>query len=272
MQPWSPARAGELPLWELGLGLTALTWPAYPGTDKRRYFAIPFPYLVYRGDVLRADGDRIRGLFFGTDRVELDISGAGTPSVRSRDVPAREGMPDLDISFELGPSLQFHAVQAERHRLTAALNLRALVSTDIPRMRYRGLMLNPLLEWEYRWRPGVQVGSMLHVRLADSGYHDFFYGVDAEHVTDDRPAYAGQRGYNGTSLALFTDLQPGRGWRLRVVADYRSLHGTAFRDSPLVNRRHGVFVHLMVSRVLLRSARSVPAARDESVPASGRAR
>lgn len=246
----------ERPLWELGAGATALSWPAYPGSAERTFFALPFPYVVYRGAFLRAEGQQVRGLFFDTDRLELDVSGSGSPSVDSDDVPVREGMPDLDLSFELGPSLKAYLYRGRRDTLTAALNLRALMSLDFPDMSYQGLLLNPALQWERNWLPTLATGAVLNLRFADSGYHDYFYAVAPEFATASRPEYAARAGYNGTSFALFGELRLRRDWRLRLVADVRSLHGAAFRDSPLVERRHGFSVHLMVSRIFLRSARS----------------
>lgn len=246
------------PLWELGVAVGALSWPAYPGTDQRTHWALPLPFIIYRGAFLQADGEQVRGLLFGTDRVELDFSGAGSPPVRSRDVPAREGMPDVDLSFELGPSLQFHLDRRPHRQLTAALNLRALISVDFPKMDYQGLLFNPALTWERRLRPGMALGVNLNWRYAGADYHDYFYGVTERFATPLRPAWAGRRGYNGTSLGVYTVLRLNSDWHLRAGLHYRDLHGTAFRGSPLVNRSHGIFLNLLVSRILLRSQRTVP--------------
>jgi hypothetical protein len=90
------ARAEQLPLWEAGVGVTVLSFPDYRGSNERRPWVLPFPYLVYRGEFLKADERRMRGLFFKTDRVELDVSVNATVPVKSSENEARRGMPDLD--------------------------------------------------------------------------------------------------------------------------------------------------------------------------------
>ena len=47
-----PAHAGDLPLWELGLGAYALRLPDYRGSDQSRGYLYPLPYLRYRGKLL----------------------------------------------------------------------------------------------------------------------------------------------------------------------------------------------------------------------------
>jgi outer membrane protein len=94
---------GMLPKWELGLGLAALSLPDYPGADQGRSYVLPFPYLIYRGERLKANRDGLRGLLFEHPRWDLDISAGGSLPVNSKDNRAREGMDDLDFSFEFGP-------------------------------------------------------------------------------------------------------------------------------------------------------------------------
>ena len=49
----------ERPLWEAGLGVTALSFPDYRGSDHQRGYLLPLPYLIYRGQVFRADRDGV---------------------------------------------------------------------------------------------------------------------------------------------------------------------------------------------------------------------
>jgi hypothetical protein len=68
------SRAEELPLWEAGLGFTGLSLPDYRGSDQQRFYVLPFPYLVYRGDFLRLDSNGLSGWLFHSDRVHLNLS------------------------------------------------------------------------------------------------------------------------------------------------------------------------------------------------------
>jgi hypothetical protein len=62
------------PLWEVGVGVVALDLADYPGADERTNYVLPLPFFAYRGDVFKVDRDGVRGLFFKTDAVELDVS------------------------------------------------------------------------------------------------------------------------------------------------------------------------------------------------------
>ena len=97
--------AHELPLWEAGGGAAVIDFPDYRGSDERHTFVLPVPYVVYRGEFLKIDRERVRGLFFKTDKAELDISLNGSVPVKSADNRARQGMPDLEPTLEVGPSL-----------------------------------------------------------------------------------------------------------------------------------------------------------------------
>src|ERR1043165_1683396 len=127
-----PALAEPKPKWELGLGATALTMPDYRGSDERRGYLFPVPYFVYRGESVRVDRQGLRGIFFESDRVELDFSLSGTPPVDSSRNQARQGMPDLDPTLEIGPLVkatlwraageQLHPRPPGRHGIPPALS------------------------------------------------------------------------------------------------------------------------------------------------------
>src|SRR3989338_5696009 len=96
-----PALAEQVPLWEVGAGVAAIDFPEYRGSNVRTSYLLPIPYLVYRGDFLKIDRARVRGQLFHSDKVELDISVNGSVPVSNNG--ARQGMPDLDPTFEIGP-------------------------------------------------------------------------------------------------------------------------------------------------------------------------
>jgi hypothetical protein len=51
----------EKPLWELGIGAGILYMPDYRGSDEGRLYVLPYPYVVYRGGILKIDEQRISG-------------------------------------------------------------------------------------------------------------------------------------------------------------------------------------------------------------------
>ena len=78
------------PLWEFGLGVGGLALPDYRGSDERSVYALPVPYIAYRGKWLRADKDGARAVFIDARDVEVNLSVNGScPScqARSRSAP-----------------------------------------------------------------------------------------------------------------------------------------------------------------------------------------
>ena len=79
----------EKPLWEMGVGFSALLLPDYRGSDESRVYPLPYPYFIYRGDVLKVDENKISGQIFKTDRILLDVSIYGYLPVKSSNNTAR---------------------------------------------------------------------------------------------------------------------------------------------------------------------------------------
>lgn len=256
------APAGEKPLWELGAGVTVLQFPAYRGSDENHLFVLPVPYVVYRGEFLKADREGIRGTFFDSDRVELSLSLSASPPVSSDKVKIREGMPDLEPTVEIGPSLDVRLWRSsdERVRLRTRLPLRAGFTVE-GSPESTGWQFTPQLNLDWRdpagmngWTLGVVAGPV----YGDRRQHRYFYGVDETQATAARPAFDARGGYAGTQvLAALWKRFPS--WWLGGFVRYDSLAGAVFEGSPLVTRRDYFACGLAVTWVLGESARRVEA-------------
>ena len=110
-----PALSKQEPLLEYGLGVGAVAFEDYRGSDTSHVYPLPVPYLVYNGKFLKADRDGVRGTLFNQDRVELNLSVNATTPVRSD--RERSGMPDLRPTVELGPSFELHVVRGGINRV-----------------------------------------------------------------------------------------------------------------------------------------------------------
>jgi outer membrane scaffolding protein for murein synthesis (MipA/OmpV family) len=232
------ATAEQLPLWEAGVGATVISFPHYRGSDERRAWFLPFPYVVYRGEFLQADEKRVRGLFLKSDRAELDISVNGTPPVDSSENDARQGMPDLDAILEIGPSLNFLLKRSEDHRsrLELRLPVRAALATDLSHVDFAGWVFQPNLNLDIRdafGHPGWNFGALAGPMFADDRYHQYFYGVDPAFATATRPAYNASGGYAGTQFLVSTSKRFRKFW-VGAFARWDTLSGAVFTDSPLV--------------------------------------
>jgi len=259
----SPVRAWceEKPLWELGAGLFFLQMPDYRGSDENRRYVLPYPYFVYRGDILRVERERISGRIFETDRVLLDISGNGSAPVSSSDNPDRQGMADLDPTFEIGPSLNVTLLEnrQDHYKLTLTLPVRAAFSTDFSSVRHEGWVFHPRLVFQKADMiagSGVSLGISAGPMFADRGYHRYFYAVDPPYATPTRRQYEAGGGYSGSTVTvgLNKNIKP---FIISAFVSVDFLQGAAFEESPLVKNKYAVMTGFSVSWVFLKSSRMV---------------
>ena len=117
----SLASAEMLPLWEAGVGVAAISFPDYRGSARRRSYVLPVPVFVYRGEVFQVDREKVRGLLLKSESAELDISVNGSVPIRSDGNPVRQGMPDLDPTLEIGPTINVALVESVRSKLALRL-------------------------------------------------------------------------------------------------------------------------------------------------------
>jgi MipA family protein len=262
----APAHAQLRPEWEFGLGATALTLPDYRGSDESRDYLLPFPYLIYRGEHLRVDRQGVRGILFESDRVELNLSLYATPPV-DKDNRARQGMPELDPTIEIGPRLDY-TLARERERewsFEMRLPVRAAIATDFSHTRHIGYVTYPHLHLFMRpmiagvkWNLGVQGGPLFATRE----YHEYFYGVDPQFATPERPAFDASSGYSGTLALVSLSRRFPRFW-VGAFARYDTLKGAVFEDSPLVRRDYAFMAGIAVAWVFAESEKKVEVDVDE---------
>jgi outer membrane scaffolding protein for murein synthesis (MipA/OmpV family) len=238
----APARAEPLPLWEAGAGAAVVSLPDYRGADQGRVWVLPFPYLVYRGEFLKADERRVRGLFFKTDRMELDASVNAQPPVDSSENDARRGMPDLDPVVELGPSLNIslHRSPDRRTEIELRLPLRAALVTDFSYLDFGGWVFQPNVNVDVRdplGQAGWKLGILGGVLFSDRRYNQFYYAVDPAFSTPSRPAYNPPGGYAGSQVIAALSKRFKQIWVGGFVR-WDALNGAVFEESPLVKTRH----------------------------------
>jgi outer membrane protein len=237
----SSAQAEEKPLWEAGLGIGALRFPDYRGSEESKIYPVPVPYFVYRGDFLKADRDGVRGQLFDKKYAELSISVNGTIPVDSEDNDARRGMEDLKPTIELGPSFDFHLWRSsdERLKLDLVMPLRLPITIEAS-PRSIGWIFSPRLNLDVHdvagfegWDFGIGAGPL----FADRKFHDYFYSVDDRYATPERPAYQSDGGYSGTHVLASLSKRFPTYW-IGAYVRYDALSGAAFDDSPLVTSKH----------------------------------
>jgi outer membrane scaffolding protein for murein synthesis (MipA/OmpV family) len=227
----------EKPLWELGVAAGGAWLPDYPAAGQNHFNAIGLPYIVYRGDFFRSDEKGLlRGRFVKSRDFELDVSLSGSFSADSSNNDARRGMPDLDYLVELGPRIQWTVARAAKWaKLDFELPVRAVFSTDLKSVDYRGFLAQPELAYQHDnfLESGLALKLGVSASFADVNLQDYFYRVEPQFATPTRPAYEADAGYLGSRLQLV--LTKALGPALRVFAAGRvDFHqGAANEDSPL---------------------------------------
>ena len=235
--------------------------PDYRGSDENRLYLLPYPYIVYRGDILKVDEQRISGQIFKTDRILLDFSGFGAVPVKSSNNSARTGMQDLDPTFELGPALKIKLWESkeDKFKLDLTLPVRAFFSTDFSSVRQEGWVFSPRINFvkdDLIPDSGLNLGISVGPMFADSGYHAYFYTVEPAYATAARPAYSAGGGYSGSTLTVGL----GKSYKQFIFNAFVSadfLQGASFEDSPLVKRETSIMSGISVSWIFFKSEKTV---------------
>ncbi|MEN9560699.1 MAG: hypothetical protein RLZZ502_1910 [Pseudomonadota bacterium] len=232
-----PALGAAESLWELGLGAGALVVPDYRGSNQTRAYAVPMPYVIYRGEVFKMDRDGLRAQLLASTGMALDISAAGSFPVNSEKNEARKGMPNLGGSVELGPSLNVNLWTSGSNKLELRLPVRAVITAGKGQgIDYNGLVFTPRLNIDFKNIAGWDYGSYVGLNFADKRHHDYFYTVSPLYATSTRKAYEAKAGYGGASWVAGMSRRIDKVWVGAFVrAD--SLHGASFSDSPLVKSK-----------------------------------
>ena len=253
------ARADEKPLWEAGAGVAVLDFPDYRGSDERQTLVLPIPYLVYRGDFLKADRESVRAQFYKDERLDLHLSVNGSIPVESENNAARLGMPDLDPTLELGPNLTLTMLRSDTLHLSLRVPVRAVIASDFTTVRSAGWVFQPQINVDVLDRfpgPGWNLGFAAGPLFGDKRYHNYFYGVAPQFASASRPGYEAGSGYAGLQLIAALSRRYSSYWVGGFVrAD--TLAGAVFEESPLVRQTNTFSVGIAASWIFSRSSRHV---------------
>jgi MipA family protein len=251
----------ERPLWEFGVGLGLLQMPDYRGSNEDRLYLLPYPYVVYRGDIFKVESQSVSGQVFKTDQILLNFSFYGAVPVRSSHNSTRSGMPDLDPTFELGPALTIKLLESkeDNYKIELHLPVRAFFSTNFPSVSHEGWIFSPRINFikdDLIPGTGLNLGISAGPMFADRGYHDYFYTVEPAYSTAERPAYSAGGGYSGSTLTVGLDkLYKQFVLFAFVSADF--LEEASFENSPLVKRETSFMSGVSVSWIFFKSEKTV---------------
>ena len=249
----------DAPLWEIGGFGLGVSQQAYPGSDQKIQRALALPYVIYRGQFLRADNSNVGLRALKTDNFEFDIGFAGSFGAGSKELKARTGMPKLGTLVEFGPRAKWKLSEAPgQGRWSAELPVRGVFDIS-DGAAFRGIAAEPSLVFSNRLSSGWAYSVSATALLGNQHLTDTFYGVSAAQALAGRPQFTAKSGLIATRLGLGASKQLSEDWRLFTFARLDSVAGAANESSPLVRQKNGLSVGVGVSYTWLRSSeKAVP--------------
>ena len=252
--------AEEKPLWEIGAGVAAFSFPSYRGSDQTNNFLMPVPLFSYHGDFFKADRHGIRGSFFDSDRVDLTVSLALSPPADSNEIKARTGMPDLEGTFEIGPQMDLTFWRSENRArfVKLLLPVRAAFTVESSPKNI-GWVFHPKLNMDITDLPGMpgwNLGLLAGPLFGDKRQNAYYYSVAPQYAMPGRPAYEATSGYGGMQYLVGLSKRFPKFWVWSFLR-YDNLSGASFADSPLVKQKDYVAAGLVITWVFGESATRV---------------
>ena len=252
--------AEEKPLWEIGAGVAAFSFPSYRGSDQTNNFLMPVPHFTYHGDFLKADRHGIRGSFFDSDRVDLTVSLALSPPADSNDIKARSGMSDLKATFEIGPQMDLTFWRSENRERFVKLLLPVRAAFTVEGSpKDIGVVFHPKLNMDITDLPGMpgwNLGMLAGPLFGDKRQNAYYYTVASQYAMAGRPAYEASSGYGGMQYLVAMSKRFPKFW-VGSFLRYDNLSGASFEDSPLVKQKDYVAAGVAITWVLGESSTRV---------------
>jgi MipA family protein len=160
-------------------------------------------------------------------------------------------MPNLDPTFEIGPSLEVMIAEDKEkgYRLSFDLPIRVVFSTDFIHVIHQGWTFSPSLNFdvfERGTRRGWNLGMGFGPVFGDQTFHNYYYRVDPAFATPERPAYSATGGYGGLQLTASVGKNFNK-FRLNLFTRADFLNGAVFSDSPLVKTSTSILTGFTIS-------------------------
>ena len=188
--------------------------------------------MRYSGKFFKIDEDGLSGKLFGIQDLKLDLSVSGSLPANSDSVGVRQGMPDLDLTGEIGFKFVYKLFEQGVSKLELELPMRAVLSTDFSNLKYQGLVTNPQLRYSLKYKH-LKWTLKTALYFANKEYHSYYYEVKEKYATSSRPAYQTKSGFSGYRARVGMTYKKGSWW-FGAFASYFDISNAVYRDSPLV--------------------------------------
>ena len=249
--------ATELPLWEVGIIGLSIEQLAYPGSSEQVQRNFVLPYLIYRGDFLRADRDNVGLRAYKSDTLELDVGFAAALGSSESDIPQREGMPELGTLVEAGPRLRWTiSDNIWGSRLRLDLPVRAVFDIE-DGMRYSGISFEPALFADVTTADDLSYTFGISALFGSEKLTDRFYQVADHFATSSRSEFDAKPGLIAVRLSGAISKKFTSKWRGFGFARYETVSSAKNRFSPLIVNNGGWSVGVGVTYIWATSAQTV---------------
>ena len=194
------------PLFEVGLFGGAVQYSLYPGSGEYGTRTLLIPYVFYRGKIFRSDRRGTRARIYRKEDWTFGLGFGGNIGTRASESSIREGMPELDLIFEIGPRIRkFNLFKNKNLELGFSLKKANLFKgIKIYSQGYTFQSSLSLRKPFEKWGKNIFF-TRLSFKLADELYQDYFYTVPKAYARPGRPAYKAKGGVLG--IRYFAGLQ-----------------------------------------------------------------
>ncbi len=240
IEPPNAPKFDSKPVYELGIGGGYFQGFDYPASKDHNNRALALPFFRYRSPSLRVKGGKVEAIAFENPRLKADLSIGGSLNADASDTGPREGMPELDFLFEIGPQIEysifdFPAKNDTRIRLTWNSYARAVFSTDFKSIDTQGLIYGTHLKFRYDGFAGA--GTSFYTNLgpvwASNELQSYFYEVQPAYANQERSGFDAKSGYIGTELFVAASLHVTKNFRLFLGNKIGFYDRAKNRNSPL---------------------------------------
>lgn len=224
------------PVWEAGIFTAAFNGPIYPAASDTQNKFLPVPFVIYRGKRVRVgDGSFVKAMAVEKERFKLDVSVGAAFNADSEKSKIREGMPDLDFLFEIGPQASFLLHDTDTSNTWLNLQVRSVFTTDFSEVEHKGYLFQPEVAFKGKGiiTDNSDFGFSVAPIWATKKTHDYFYSVDQQYVNEDRQYYQADGGYLGTKISIFNRFQIRKNLSIFFASQIGVWSTAKNEDSPL---------------------------------------
>lgn len=241
--------------WVMGVGLGVFDYHLYPGAKETKRWVLPVPYFTFRSPGFEIDRG-IKSFLYNSKTVVLDISADFGLPVDSDDTQARQGMPDLDFSLQLGPSVEFllNDKDSNYFDIRFEIPLRGAFTLASRNVEQIGYLIEPRISFNHRRlaKTGFSQKGTIGLKFATQDYHAYYYDVVEEFSTAARSAFESDAGFGG-SFAKYRLSYKTSDFVYWSFIRFQSLHGAVFENSPLVVQKDYYFIGVGFSWIFAHS-------------------